>query len=40
MEAKVTTKLWSLEDMVALVDEWEAKQGDHDDTASHQLDRE
>jgi IS1 family transposase len=25
-EAKVTTKLWSLEDMVALVDEWEANQ--------------
>jgi hypothetical protein len=24
MEAKVTGKLWSLEDMVALVDEWEA----------------
>jgi IS1 family transposase len=26
MEAKVTEKLWSLEDMVALVDEWEAAQ--------------
>jgi len=26
MEAKVTEKLWSLEDMVALVDEWEANQ--------------
>ncbi len=26
MEAKVTEKLWSLEDMVALVDEWEATQ--------------
>jgi len=26
MEAKVTTKLWSLEDMVALVDQWEANQ--------------
>jgi hypothetical protein len=26
MEATVTTKLWSLEDMVALVEEWEANQ--------------
>jgi IS1 family transposase len=26
MEAKVTEKLWSLQDMVALVDEWEANQ--------------
>ena len=26
MEGKVTTKLWSLEDMVPLVDEWEASQ--------------
>ncbi len=26
MEARVTEKLWSLEDMVALVDEWEANQ--------------
>lgn len=25
-EAKVTTKPWSLEDMVALVDEWKAAQ--------------
>jgi len=26
MESKVTDRLWSLEDMVALVDEWEANQ--------------
>ena len=26
MEAKVTDRLWSLEDMVALVDEWEVDQ--------------
>jgi len=28
MEAKVTDRLWSLEDMVALVDEWEATPGE------------
>jgi hypothetical protein len=26
MEAKVTDRLWSLEDMVRIVDEWEASQ--------------
>jgi hypothetical protein len=26
MEAGVTTKLWSLEDMVGIVDEWEARE--------------
>jgi hypothetical protein len=25
MEAKVTDRLWSLEDIVRIVDEWEAK---------------
>jgi hypothetical protein len=28
MEAKVTDRLWSLEDMVRIVDEWEASQKD------------
>jgi hypothetical protein len=28
MEAGVTDKLWSLEDMVRIVDEWEASQKD------------
>lgn len=32
MEAKVTERLWSLEDMVALVDEWEASQKAEADT--------
>jgi hypothetical protein len=35
MEAKVTDRLWSLENIVALVDEWEANQGEnHVDTRS------
>ena len=29
MEAGVTDRLWSLEDMVAMVDEWEASQEDN-----------
>jgi len=28
MEAKVTDRLWAVEDMVALVDQWEANRGE------------